>query len=96
MITGTYHVPLFRARQVCFQGERVCLVQESSRSLPRLRGDSAGMDQTQAYCMALLNQEKSLEELQKHLHKTEVRERARSFVFTFGSRTEVMFASHVF
>ena len=30
------------------------------------------MDQTQTYCMALLNQEKSLEELQKHLHKTEV------------------------
>ena len=30
------------------------------------------MDQTQAYCIALLNQEKSLEELQKHLHKTEV------------------------
>lgn len=29
------------------------------------------LDQTQAYCMALLNQEKSLEELQRHLHKTE-------------------------
>ena len=26
----------------------------------------------QTYCVALLNQEKSLEELQKHLHKTEV------------------------
>jgi hypothetical protein len=30
------------------------------------------LDQTQAYCLALLNQEKSLEELQRHLHKTEV------------------------
>lgn len=34
-------------------------------------GVTGPVDQTQAYCLALLNQEKSLEDLQKHLHRTE-------------------------
>ena len=44
-----------------------CSRGHAALAMPQAAGDA------QTYCVALLNQEKSLEELQQHLHKTEAR-----------------------